>query len=425
MTIERSAPASLGQRLLGIMEHYRGGESPLNVPAFYRVRGDLDLDALGAALDTLVARHEALRTTYETAGRRLVQHVHEPAPVPVDKRTASTDPAELAAAMRERARAPFDLAVAPLRVTAWELAPDDVLLMLNIHHLSTDGWSGGVLADELGRLYRPGATPPALPEASWQYVDFSEWQRERYESGQLGEHQRFWREQLEGARPPSLPSGQDGGQRRPGTEIFRLPEPTSAGLAELCRTRRTTTFVAGLAVFAAVLHARTGDTDFGLASMFANRIRPELAGTVGFLTNLVVLRLVLPRRPTFDDVLAATRDMVLDALAYQEIPYHLVPPGDRGAGLENILFQVMAGPEYQLNLTGLDVEQVPPPGGTGSRFDLEFALLPTGSGIDGIVWFDQRRFAPDQVRRLIADFTTMADGVTADPGRPVAEHVER
>jgi len=429
MTVTRVVEASRGQRLLAIMEHYRGEDSPLNTPVIYRLRGDLDRDALAASLDALPARHEALRTSYEMSGRRLVQRVHDAWPLRMERRTASGDPAQLESELRRSVRERFDLAVPPVRATLWDIARDDAVLLLNVHHLCTDGWSGGVLADDLGRLYQPGSAPALLaPVASWQYPDFSEWQRCRWEEGLLAGHQQFWRERLAGTGAPGLPGappGRTGGGQRPGTETFDLGEPAVAGLAELCRARRASLFTGALAVFAAVVHAQAGDLDFGLASMFANRLREELAGTVGFVANLLVLRFTLPARPSFDDVLDAAQDMVFDALAHQEVPYHLVPQrsGERAAGLENILFQMMAGPDYQLSLAGLDVTQLPPPRGAGSRFDLEFALIPGKSGMRGVVWFDRRRFQAAWVRKLVSGYKAMALGATADPGRPVASHL--
>ncbi|MGW4905287.1 condensation domain-containing protein [Streptomyces sp. NPDC004270] len=427
MTIQRSVPASLGQRLLGMLEHYRGSGASLAVPVFYRLRGPLDEQALAAALDALVIRHEALRTTYGTERRRLVQHVNDHAHLPLETVQVGDDPEALQSAMRERLRIPFDLSVSPVRASLLRVARDESVLMLNLHHLSTDGWSGGVLSGDLGVFYRPGGPVPdprARSAPAWQFADFSEWQRERLESGGLAGQQEFWRSLLAGTRPPTLhtsPTGRADGPPVPGTYLFDLPETAASGLAEICRTRRTTTFVAGLALFASVLHAYSGDTDFGIASMFANRPRPELAETVGFLANLVVLRLKMPHAPTFGDVLAAAQDIVFDALANHEIPYHAVPQaqGEREPGLENILFQVMAGPEYQLSLEGLDVEQVGPPAGAGGRFDLEFALMPDPTGVRGIVWYDQRRFETDWVRRLVADFADMAVHAADHPDRPV------
>jgi len=426
MAVIRTVPASFGQRLLGVMEHYRAAESPLAVPSIYRLRGKLSAPALHSALDGLVARHEALRTTYRNERRRLTQEIHEPASVPIDWRVLP-DAGDLNAELVELIRTPFDLSRAPLRVSVIELASDDHVLLINIHHLSTDGWSGGVLSQDLGRLYRPAATDThRLDEPSWQYADFSERQRKDFEGALLAERQQFWRSCLEGIRPPSLPELKSELRDRPqlpGTQLFQLPDEAVEELRRLCRAKRVTLFAATLAVFGAVMHARTGDTDFGIASMFANRPRPELTETVGYLANLLVLRLRLPERPTFGDLLEAAQDMVWEALAHQDLPYHLVPQtgGERAVGLEKILFQVMSGPDYRLGLDGLEVEQLGPPSGAGSRFDLEFALMPKATTIGGVVWFDQRRFDEAWIRGLVTHYCAMATAACAAPGLPVAD----
>jgi hypothetical protein len=160
--------------------------------------------------------------------------------------------------------------------------------------------------------------------------------------------------------------------------------------------------------------------------MFANRPRPELLGTVGFLANLLVLRMRLPERPSFTQVLDSARDVIFDALDHQDLPYHLVPqtPGERSPGLENILFQVTAGPTYSLSLKGLEVRQITPPSGIGSRLHLEFALMPEGPCLAGMAWFDRARFSDEWIGQLINDYTRLAAAVSLDPDRPVAEQLE-
>lgn len=429
MTVLRTVAATPGQRLLWMMEHYRGADSPLNVPTFYRLRGPLDRPALGAAIDALVARHEALRTTYVANRSGVLLHVHEPAPVPVRHEVVGPDPAALAAAMVRAARERFDLSETVFHPTLLEVSDTDHVLVLSIHHLSTDGWSGGVLSGELGRLYRPGGQPAdaELPPVAWQYADFAEWQLKRFESdGVLAQGQQFWRSLLKGAHLPALPgtgTSRSGTGQIPGILAFELAEEVVSQLATFCRANRITTYIAGLALFGAVLHLQTGDDDLAFASMFANRSRPELIGTVGFLANLMVLRLAVQPRPSFRDLVAAARDVLLDALAYQEVPYHLVPRArdERPTDLENILFQVAAGPAYGLEFEGMEVSQLNAPDGIASRFDLEFVLMPEGQRIKGLMWFDQRRFDPEWARRFVADYQLLASAAIAAPDRPLAE----
>jgi hypothetical protein len=428
MTISRTVAATPGQRLLWMMEHYRGADSPLNVPTFYRLRGPVDREALQVAIDALVARHEALRTTYEAVRGGVLQHVHEPRPVPLLHEVVG--PGELQAAMVRHARARFDLAESVFHPVLLEVAPDDFVLVLSIHHLSTDGWSGGVLSGELGRLYRPAGSSAVaveeLPPVSWQYADFAQWQQQRFDDGALTAGQEFWRTLLKGARLPQLPgpaSSRSGVGQLPGTLSFALEPDTVGALAKFCKANRVTTYIAGLALFGAVLHLQSGDRDLAFASMFANRSRPELVGTVGFLANLMVLRLVVEEQPTFRDLLVSARNVLLDALSFQEVPYHLVPRSrdERPTDLENILFQMAAGPEYGLEFAGVEVEQLDSPDGVASRFDLEFVLMPDGPLIKGLMWFDQRRFEASWARRFVADYQDLAVRAVAEPDRPLAE----
>lgn len=427
MTILRSISATPGQRLLWLMEHYRGSDSPLNVTACYRLHGQLDRDALRAALDGLIVRHEALRTTYELAGRRLTQHVHSPEPVTLLEQRVGDDPDELAAAMTEHARARHDITVAPVHFALLEISPDDFVLIQNIHHLSTDGWSGGVISQDLSNLYRPAAASidvAELPPVTLQYADFSEWLRHRYDEGVLADSQRFWRDRLAGAARLPLPGTSEmrtATGQLPGFAAFTLDTAILSGLNALCRQHRATSFVVNFALFLAVLRKRTGAADLAVASMFANRIRPEFAGTVGFFANLLVLRVETSRVVSFIDLLTVTRDTILDSLGHQEVPYHLVPQaqGERGSGLEDVLFQLAVGPDYALRLDGMDVAQVTVPGEMASRFDLEFVLMPAARQIDGQVWYDRRRFEPAWVRELIADYRATAAAAIAEPARPV------
>jgi hypothetical protein len=429
MTVVRTIAATPGQRLLWMMEHYRGEDSPLNVPTFYRLRGQLDRQALQTAVDDLVTRHEALRTTYESVRGRLLQHVHEPHSVPLQHEVV--EPAELEAAMVRHARARFDLSESVFHPVLLEIAPDDYVLVLSIHHLSTDGWSGGVLSGELGRLYRPAGAGPAettseMAPVSWQYAEFAEWQQQRFDSGVLAAGQEFWRTLLKGAHLPSLPgeaSSRSGVGQLPGTIAFSLAPATVADLAKFCKANRVTTYIAGLALFGAVLQVQTGENDLAFASMFANRSRPELIGTVGFLANLMVLRLSVGEQPSFRELLVAARDVLLDALAYQEVPYHLVPRSrdERPTDLETILFQMAAGPSYGLEFAGVEAEQLDSPDGVASRFDLEFVLMPEGTAIKGLMWFDRRRFSTDWAQRFISDYQQLAARAIAEPDRPLAE----
>src|SRR5206468_3089700 len=172
------APASFAQRRLWLVDRLEPGSAAYNVPAFWRLRGALDAAALGRALSTVVARHEALRTTFAERGDEPVQVVAPPAPLSLVPEDLSQ--AEAGRVAADEAARPFDLAAGPLlRVRLLRLAADDHVLLLTVHHAVCDGWSLGVVCGELAALYdaeRSGAGA-ALPPLAVQYGDYAAWQR--------------------------------------------------------------------------------------------------------------------------------------------------------------------------------------------------------------------------------------------------------
>ncbi|HWF72029.1 MAG TPA: condensation domain-containing protein, partial [Solirubrobacteraceae bacterium] len=245
------AEASIGQRLLWLLDHYRGGEGTINVPIGWRIRRPLDVAALGVALERLVERHETLRTTYRSRGRRLIQLIHGERPPELRvidvSGEAAPEPFALAAMDRE-VRTDMDPALTPLTVTLWRIAAEDHLLLINLHHLATDFFSNMILTRDLGWLYDhvAGATAEPPPPLPWSYADWSAWQGQAFAAGRQAQLQAFWREALEGSRGVELPRAADrpGGHGAPRNEKETLDLDPAAveGLRETARGLRTTMF---------------------------------------------------------------------------------------------------------------------------------------------------------------------------------------
>jgi Condensation domain len=216
--ILREVPASIGQRLLWLMDRYRGEHGGLNTTMSVRLRGDFHLDAWTASVTAAATRHEALRTTFAGRGRRLTQLVHAPAPVPVDR--ADVTPAELDARLSAHARAPLDIERRPVRVSVWRLGPADHVLSLTLHHLVNDAWSFDVLWRDLCRRYTglvTGAAATDRPPPRWQFADFAAWQAAEVATGpRFAELEAHWRERLAGARFVRVPGRTATPRRRPG-----------------------------------------------------------------------------------------------------------------------------------------------------------------------------------------------------------------
>ncbi len=431
----REAPASVGQRLLWFLDRYRGQTGALNCPMICRVHGRADETALRAAVDDLAARHDSLRTTFAGGGRELRQVIHEPAPVPVttvDLRAEPDPEAALRAAIATDLRTRVDPRRAPLRVTGWRVGEDDRVLALTMHHLVTDTWSCDVLFTELAAAYeravRPagGADPggDGQPATGWQPTQFAAWQ-ERQLRGPAGQrHRDYWEQQLAGVRPPGIPVSPagDGGGRR-AVEHAAVDPAVGRALRELARAERTTPFTVLLAGYYTLLHRLTAADDLAVATLFANRTRPELQRTVGFLANMVVLRAQLPPRATFVDVVRRSRQTVIDAFAHQELPYHLLARRtERAGGLrpDDLVFQMLAEPiDVTVAAGGVQFQGVVPD--VVGRFDLELALMPRGDGYAAKLYYTADRLSPGWAADFIAGYAQTAAAVAAEPLAPIAD----
>lgn len=424
----RQVPASAGQRLLWFLDRYRGQSGALNCPMVCRIRGQADEAALRQAITLLAARHESLRTTFSGSGRRLVQLIHQPAPVPVaeaDLRGAGDPRAALDAALYAELRTPVDARAAAVRAALWRVADTEWVLALTLHHMVTDTWSCGILFEDLAACYGQAATGdgPGLGPAGWQFAQFAAWQQRQLRSPAFGRHREYWQQQLAGIKPPPLPIGgasSAAGAERASAHGF-VPAATGAALRELAQAERTTAFTVLLAVYQALLHQRTGVDDVAVATLFTNRVRPELQRTTGFLANMVVLRTVLPEPVTFTALVRRTRQTVIEAFAHQELPYHLLAQGgERGGPLraDDIVFQMLAEPlDRTVTAGGVRFEEMVPdvPG----RFDFELALMPQADGYAAKLYYTADRVDRDWAEDFTAGYAAVAEAVARAPERPL------
>jgi non-ribosomal peptide synthetase component F len=193
-------------------------------------------------------------------------------------------------------------------------------------------------------------------------------------------------------------------------------------LREVARSCRATLFAVMLAVYYAQLHRITGQGDLAVASLFANRTRPEVAYTVGFLANMVVLRTRLWRAATFADLVRETHRTVTGALMHQELPYQMVPldiARADGVRADDVVFQIMAEPLHTMRIAGLQAEALVPEG-VGSRFALELALVPRGSGFRAVLFHAEDRFPRAFACNVLAGYASLASSVATAPGMPLA-----
>ncbi|MCA1681775.1 MAG: amino acid adenylation domain-containing protein, partial [Actinobacteria bacterium] len=301
-------------------------------PSALRLRGVLDGGALARALSGLVARHESLRTTFESVDGRGVQVVHPPCEVQLPVLDLAGLPeadrhAELDKVLAQEASRPFDLSRGPLmRARLVRLAADEHVLTLVLHHIVTDGWSDGILWRDLSELYRAelAGTAPQLAVLPVQYADFAAWQRQRLSDAALQSQLDYWKQQLASLSALELPTDRP----RPAVYTangavweFVVPAPVTSRLKELGRGQDTTLFMTLVAACQVLLARWSGQDDIAVGTVTSGRDRAELEGLVGFFVNTLVLRSQVQGTQTFSEFLAQVKNTVLDGFAHQDVPF--------------------------------------------------------------------------------------------------------
>jgi amino acid adenylation domain-containing protein len=433
--VDRSGPLpqSFAQQRLWFIDQWAPGSAVYNTAAVLELHGPLAADALHHSINQIVARHEALRTTFSQGttayGTEAIQ-VIAPAfhvPLPVIDLAALPEPERLAEAQRHtalEAQRPFDLQQGPLiRVTLLRLDATTHWLLLAIHHIVFDGWSHVVLLRELSTLYAAsidGRTAD-LPELPIQYADYSVWQRDWLQGSVLEQQLAYWRQQLD--QPPVLDLPSD--HPRPPAQSFkgrRIDFTLSPALREaihaLSRRQGTTLFMVLLAAFKTLLYRYTGQPDIVVGSPIAGRTRAEIEPLIGFFVNTLALRTDLGGNPSFRELLRRVRETTLGAYTHQDVPFErlveeLQVPRDVS---RNPLFDVMfvLDPAAKLELPGLDVSVWEPHSQT-AKFDLTLSMQDTGADIFGMLEYNTTLFEAATVERLIGHLELLLSAVTADP----------
>ncbi|QKG19908.1 non-ribosomal peptide synthetase [Actinomadura verrucosospora] len=429
-------PLSYAQRRLWFVNEMGEGGTAFSAPVTYRVRGRLDVPVLEAALRLLVDRHAALRTVFPERGGEPVQEVREtPAGLVRTVRVDDLPPPRREEAARrlwrEEVGTPFDLAAGPLlRTTLISLSEDEHLLVLNIHHITSDQWSMGVLVRELEECYtalRRGERP-SLPDLPVTYADYALWQRDRL----TGETERtlteYWERRLAGFTELELPADRPRPARptQAGRETaLWLPADLVAGLRALAAEAGASPFQVLLAAFTALLARLTGEDDIAVATTVAGRDAPEVEGLVGFFVNTLVLRTNLSGDPTFRELVGRVREGVLADGRHAEMPFDLLveklrPRREPGRPpLASVLFQQDNTPDAALRLPGADVtlEDGLDPG--TAKYDLLVSARVWDRGARVHLQYSRDLFDAGTVERFLEGFRVLVEAAVRRPDSPV------
>lgn len=432
-------PLSSAQMRLWLFDQLEPGSPAYNIPVRHDFKGNFDLAAFERSLSEIVRRHEVLRTCYLRIDGRPVQKIASPESfrIPVldlqhlPEAAREQEVAKLAAA---QATQPFDLGNAPLlRAQLLKLAPDEHVLLFNVHHIAFDWWSFGVFEKELAELYgaflRGEKTSP-LPELPLQYVDCSAWQRERLQGEILQEHLDYWQKKLSGELPPlELPTDRP----RPAIQTYNgsflcsaLSKKLTEALKSLSQREGVTLFSTLLAAFKVLMQRYTGEGDILIGAPIAARNRAEVEGLIGFFVNTMVLRTDLSGAPTFRQLLQRVQETTLGAYTHQDLPFEklvevLNPKRDSS---RSPMFQVMLSmlntPMRPLHLPGLQHRRTMLDSGT-AKFDLTLFAIEESRGLSFTCEYNTDLFHADRIQRMLGHLEVLLEGIVENPDRRLSE----
>ncbi len=453
-------PLSPAQQRMWFLNRFDTGTAAYNIPVVLRLTGALDTTAMRQAFTDLVARHEILRTIYPTvdhAPAQLVLPIDHPdvpelevttiarggGPAPADDpRTDNRTDADVTSAVTALVSTIFDVtAEVPLRATLFELAPDDYVLAMAVHHIAGDGFSGGPLTRDLVIAYtaRTQGYAPTWAPLTVQYADYAIWQQtllgdESDHTSMSSVQLAYWRQaladlpdQLELPRDRPRPAIQSSaGGRVP----FTVDTATHAALAELSRTHGATLFMAVHTAFAVVLAQLAGTTDIAIGTPVAGRGDAVLDDLIGMFVNTLVFRTQVDPGASFAEQLTRQRDTDLAAFANADIPFErlveVLNPARSTA--RHPLFQIGLSfqnlADVRMDLPGTSVSSVELDRAL-SQFDLHLILADrytaegSPAGITGYCTFATDLFDAATVEGFLARLTRLIAAVVTDPGAPL------
>ncbi|MCT2582333.1 amino acid adenylation domain-containing protein [Actinophytocola gossypii] len=427
-------PASRAQQALWYLDQVNRGAPLYAIPVCYQITGPLDLERLDAALTTIVARHEALRTVLVRKGGSVWQHIQPAEPVRTEVVRAD-DFADAADRAQAAAEVPFDLGRGPLlRSSAFQL-DGEWLWLLNVHHAAFDAWSLAVFWRELTALYegRP------LPDITVRYADYVAWQQRWLAGPDAAAQRAYWSAQLTDAPAlaplPADRAGRTTGPRRAGSAGFALRVPPSAidtaAVERVARECRSTPFTVLLASFFLALGRAVGTDEPVVGLPVACRNRPGTENIIGYLMNMVVVRARLDQTMSFRDVVADVDVAMTEALTNQELPFvDVVEASSRSSRAgDNPIFQAMFGfqstPLDSLDgIAGLTIVEHFVHSRT-AKTALSWTARHESTGLVGEIEYAADAFDPESAARWRADLLAILDAALTGPDQPIGTLLDR
>jgi amino acid adenylation domain-containing protein len=431
---EQPLRLSFAQQRLWFLAQLEGRTATYNIPVVLRLEGSLDQQALRSSFLALIERHESLRVCFPAInGAATVQRtaVYDPLTVvELPALAAAEQQCWLDAWLDEAVHRPFDLESGPLlRLHLLKIGPTEHLLLLNMHHIVSDGWSMGVLIREWSQLYSAAVQQQELrlPELSIQYSDYAAWQKNWLEQGVLTTQLAYWREKLAGMpellelpidfpRPAML--------RHQGQRLkSKISAAVTKKIKQISQEQGATLFMTLLAAFNVLLHRYSRQSDLAVGSPVANRSHHQTEELIGFFVNTLVFRTKIDSSQSFLDLLGQVRQTALEAYGHQDIPFeYLVEQLNPARSMSHApLFQVMfllVQSVEEPQFSGLNMS-LSEPDYKVAKFDLTLTAAEQNGELVCAWEYDTDLFRAETIAALAEHFAVLLEGICARPEQPV------
>ncbi|MEH1919452.1 amino acid adenylation domain-containing protein [Nostoc sp.] len=424
-------PLSRPQKRLWYQEIIQPENIAYNIPIGLRFFGELNQRILEKVFQTIVNRHEILRTTFATENGEPMQLVHGEMVFHIEQRVIESSVTDIEEVIKEKlaaeSRKPFNLVTGPLiRAILYKIQPQEHILFVNMHHIVSDGWSLGVFVQELTQLYTAYLEEAEifLPELPIQYGDYAEWQENWLQEDGIKKQLANWEKALAGL-PQAIDLPLD--FSRPMQQTYNgamvreyLPLVLTNSLEELAKQEGATFFMAALAVYQVLLYRYSNQTDIIVGSAIANRRRSELDNLIGYFVNTLALRADLSGKPSFRDFLGRISRTCLDAYANQDVPFETlveklsVKRDPSRSPIFQTLFVLQNAPLGEIRLPGLKVNPISLENG-GAKFDLTLILEASTTGWLLTLEYNTDLLKEETARRILKHYQQLLAAVVSNP----------
>ncbi|MEA5549589.1 amino acid adenylation domain-containing protein [Anabaena cylindrica UHCC 0172] len=424
-------PLSLSQRQLWYQEILSPGNIAYNIPIALKLRGNLNRIALENSFREIINRHEILRTTFAVENAEPVQLIYPEWEFNLEykiiKSSVDEQSDHLKIILETESRQPFNLAKDQLmRVILYQISIQEHILLINLHHIISDGWSLGIFIQEITQFYSAAVKGShiSLPELAIQYGDYAEWQETWLQTQAIQQQLAYWEQTL--ASPlPILDLPVD--KIRPASQTFDgavLREPLSASithsLEELAKAEGVTFFMVALAVYQVLLFRYSGQNDIVVGSPFANRQRSEIENLIGCFVNTLPLRCDLSGQPSFRQLLQRISGTCVDAYAHQDVPLEIIidklniKRDPSRSPIFQTLFALQNAPIGEIQLPEITITPIYLDNG-GAKFDLSLMLEPAAEGWIVALEYNTDLFTAETAQQILTHYQQLLITVVSIP----------